>query len=375
MCFYLDNLISGLKFLRGNNGSDGQTLVAVKDNGQLIIIGNMKTEDICATPGSNKGDLPGLLQQLQIQKGSIPVGGNISRCFVQQSSETTGANVYYIDNKSCLFTAHIADRTAPGELIPRQLCSHIDSYTTSKLSSTTDGVLAFTLGGNRVSVCDSQSGDIIATYWCTEPCQQISLLATEQLSHSEATVWLLMVAAQAERANSGHVLVVMRTGEGCTILPLCTGPLPQGKLAFGMCGGETGGVHCLAVEGDSGKGLRMSVDVQEMWSKVRGALSSGSSHSSAKDSVIHIFVSLVCNTLSAKGSSALESNQFEDLLGHFSSMTTGTEVMFLLALVLDAPEPPLGFITKALAAAEVSLHMMFEWYIDPTHRYIYILEV
>lgn len=338
--------ICGLFFVQRE---DVGALVAVSSSGSVVCIKNMDTKGICEASAEKSSDLPDLLRKLQIHKVNLSVQGIVdARCAdLVIALRTTDGAICTIDAKDLL------DGTANvnGTVI---ISGSVQSY--QVVEDPNHGAVLIAAQGNKLTVHQCSQNKPLAQYASISAIGDLCLVSQETNSPSGVCAHVVLVVpcdgGDASHAGAGRLLTVLSSPTATRVVGLAAVDFPAGRVVLPRGSTCDGAALCATVADEQICTYSATGAVAALRDKVSSALARVDATAPPTDAV-SASVRLAVLVLRSSGEVAMPDPI--TFLGSFAHMTTGAEVMFLLAMVLDLPHLPEGFIAKALTDAEVSL--------------------
>lgn len=346
--------------------SEVQTLVVVVDNGTIFCIQNMYVAAICKEQG-NKSVLGGLLQKLQVQKHAIAVANKIRTVSVFESTVEDGVEIglAYTDSEHALFRVSLGVITAVAVGAPQALVT--DKACDDFFVVDAEEELYFALLDEEVlALIDPEEGQVLASVRLPSKAQGI-VSVRQSSSEEEIHSYIVVLAPRRVTGSEGVVTQTIWIGQKSqTYKALHLGSSPFPAVATGhkteivRVEGETQQVPLvMAVTSTDLIVMRPSESmlalVQSITATVKEVAAGGSS---APTSPAAVLVDQVLQGLGPSSTSEVGgAGYFDQSIGRFGLMTSGSEVLTLLNLLLEIPQPPAGYLHKFLYHAEVRSYL------------------
>jgi hypothetical protein len=334
--------------------------MAATDKGALIVIRNMNIEAICSAASRKSGELPGLLQRLQIQKTAlaVPAGGISSIRFAPYGVESTLVLVTSFSNE--LYSVDVGtvpSLTASGTKRLGAVQNTSSSYCVVNAAGPSDAdptLLVLALTGDQVVTVlgDAAEGTDAAYCALTAPAQQLTVVAHDRM---EGLTLSLVLAgphnAQAASNDAAQVLLLLSTGAQSKLLHLGSSDLPEGRLLVESAASAVSS-RSLVVKDETASLMATSASLRALWGKICSAvrISLSADGPPGVQSGLTVLVRMAAVALNVPQCTGAASDV---LLDEFKNFSSGPEVMCALSLTLDFPSPPAGHMEKTLSCAEV----------------------
>jgi hypothetical protein len=323
-------------------------LVAVMVTGSAILIGNMDTDSICSASIDKRENLAELRRMMQIQKVVIPSEHGVGRIVV--TGDDTRTSVVFTNRFGDCYVADI-EPTNASKTLPRKLLSTATS-SFQAIETAQHGPVVFALTQGQLVVLQCSTGKVLAKRTFSTPVSQVAVVAHEANGTPESEAFLVLVApteVTASTANDAAQLlaIVLANGNAATVA-LCSIGFPSGTIVLPTNADSQCSPLCLSVRSDTVEGFRAKADhLLGLWQIVSNVMQ----HPDQAISTTDLTSAVITIALNSRLQRALSTG---DHLALFNQASSGTQVMALLAALLDVPQPTEGFIKRALEQAEVA---------------------